>query len=192
MLKPFTAWITTNYGKFLKRWEYQTTLPASWQTCMQVKKQQLEPDMEQQTGSKLGKEYIKAVYCHLAYLTYMLGWLSTSWNQKIVGRNVNNLRYADDTTLMAESKSESEVAQSCPTLCDSVDCSLPASSVHGILQVRMLEWVAISFPKGSSRSRDRTCVDRTCLAGRHFNPWATRQALTTSWWVWKRSVKKLV
>ena len=48
-----------------------TTLPASCETCMQVKKQQLELDMEQQTGSKLGKEYIKAVYCHLAYLTYM-------------------------------------------------------------------------------------------------------------------------
>ena len=53
------------------RWEYQITLPVSWETCMQVKKQQLEPDMEQQTGSKLGKEYIKAVYCHHAYLTYM-------------------------------------------------------------------------------------------------------------------------
>ena len=50
-------------GKFLKRWEYQTTLPASWETCMQVKKQQLEPDMEQQTGSKLAKAYVKAVYC---------------------------------------------------------------------------------------------------------------------------------
>ena len=58
-------------GKFLKRWEYQTTLPASSETCMQVKKQQLEPDMEQQTGSKLGKKYIKAIYCHTAYLTYM-------------------------------------------------------------------------------------------------------------------------
>ena len=63
-------------GKFLKRWEYQTTLPASWETCLQVKKQQLEPDMEQQTGSKLGKDYVKAVYCHPAYLTYMQ---STSW-----------------------------------------------------------------------------------------------------------------
>ena len=52
-------------------WEYQTTFPASWETYMKVKKQQLEPDMEQQTGSKLGKEYIKAVYCHPAYLTYM-------------------------------------------------------------------------------------------------------------------------
>ena len=58
-------------GKFWKRWEYQTTLPASWEICMQVKKQQLEPDMEQQTGSKLGKENVKAVYCHPAYLTYM-------------------------------------------------------------------------------------------------------------------------
>ena len=49
--------------------EYQTTLPASWETCMQVKKQQLEPDMEQQTGSKLGN--VKAIYFHPAYLTYM-------------------------------------------------------------------------------------------------------------------------
>ena len=48
-------WIITNCGKFWKRWEYQTTLPASWEICMQVKKQQLELDMEQQTGSKLGK-----------------------------------------------------------------------------------------------------------------------------------------
>ena len=63
--------ITTNIGKVFKRWEYQTTLPASWEICMQVKKQQLEPDMEQQTGSKLGKEYFKALYCHPAYLTYV-------------------------------------------------------------------------------------------------------------------------
>ena len=58
-------------GKFFKRWEYQTTLPASWENCMQVKKQQLDLDMEQWTGSKLGKEYIKTVFCHPAYLTYM-------------------------------------------------------------------------------------------------------------------------
>ena len=76
MPKSLTVWITTNCGKFLKQWEYQTTLPASWETCTQVKKQQLELDMEQWTGSKLGKEYFKAVYYHLAYLTYMQ---STSW-----------------------------------------------------------------------------------------------------------------
>ena len=62
--------------KFFKRWDYQTTWPASWETCMQVRKQQLELDMEQQTGSKLEKEYVKAVYCRPAYLTYMQ---STSW-----------------------------------------------------------------------------------------------------------------
>ena len=52
MPKPLTVWITVNYRKFFKRWEYQTTWPASWETCMQVRKQQLELDMEQQTGSK--------------------------------------------------------------------------------------------------------------------------------------------
>ena len=71
MPKPLPVWITTNCGKFLKRYEYQTTWPTSWKICMQVKKQQLELDMEQQTGSKMGKEYVKAVYCHSAYLTYM-------------------------------------------------------------------------------------------------------------------------
>ena len=58
--KPF-VWITINCGKFFKRWDYQTTLPASWEISMQVKKQQLELDMEHQTGSKLGKEYVKAI-----------------------------------------------------------------------------------------------------------------------------------
>ena len=62
--------------KILKKWEYQATWPASWKICVQVKKQQLELDMEYQTGSKSGKEYIKAVYCHPAYFTYMQ---STSW-----------------------------------------------------------------------------------------------------------------
>ena len=54
--KPLTIWITKNYGKFIKRWEYQTTLPASWEICKQAKKQLLEMDVEQQTDSKLGKE----------------------------------------------------------------------------------------------------------------------------------------
>ena len=71
MPKPLTVWITINYGKFWKRGEYQTTWPASWEICMQVKKQLLELDMEEQTGSKLGKEYVKAVYCHPAYLIFM-------------------------------------------------------------------------------------------------------------------------
>ena len=90
--KALTVCITTNCGTFFKRWEYQTTLRSSWEMCMQFKKQQLKLDMGQQTGPKLEKEYVKAVYCHPAYLTYM--------------------------------QSESEVAQSCPTLCDPMDSSL--------------------------------------------------------------------
>ena len=71
MLKLLTVWITTNGEQFWKRWEYQTTLPAFREICMQVKKQQPELDIEQQTGSRLGKEYVKAVNCHPAYLTSM-------------------------------------------------------------------------------------------------------------------------
>ena len=80
---------------------------------MQVNKQQLEPDMEQWTGSKLGKQYIKAVYCHPAYLTYMqsASWETLDWKKhklesRLPGDVINNLRYVDDTTLMAESEEE--------------------------------------------------------------------------------------
>ena len=80
---------------------------------MQVKKQQLEPDMEQWTSLKLGQEYIKAVYCQSAYLTSMQntswempGWMKPQAGVKIAGRNINSFRYADDTTLMAESEEE--------------------------------------------------------------------------------------
>ena len=65
--KLLTVWSQQTVGKFFKRWEYQTTWHISWEICMQVRKQQLELDMEQQTGSKLRKEYIKAVYCYPAY-----------------------------------------------------------------------------------------------------------------------------
>ena len=80
---------------------------------MQVKKQHLELDMEQQTSSKLGKKFVKAVYCHLAYLTYvqstsceMLDWMKHTLESMIPGRNINNLQNADDTTLMTESEEE--------------------------------------------------------------------------------------
>ena len=83
LLKPLTVQNTTKNGKFWKRWEYQTTLPASLETPMQVKKQQLELDMEQWTGSILGKEYIKAIYCHALYLTYMwsISWEMSDWSK---------------------------------------------------------------------------------------------------------------
>ena len=68
-----------------------------------------------------------------------------------------------------------EVAQSCLTLCDPMDCNLLGFSIHGILQARVLEWIAISFSRGSSWHRDRTRVSR--IGGRRFNLWATREAL---------------
>ena len=71
-------------------------------------------------------------------------------------------------------KCECSVAQSCPTLRDPRDCSLPGSSVHGVFQARVLEWVAISFSRGFSPPRDRTPV--SCIAGRRFTVWATREA----------------
>ena len=92
MPKPLTVWITTNCGKFLKRWGYLTTWPASWEICMQFRKRKLELDMEQQTGSTSRKAYVKAVYCHLAYLTYiqstsceMLDWMKHKLESSVPG-----------------------------------------------------------------------------------------------------------
>ena len=79
---------------------------------MQIKKQQLDLDMKQRTGSKFGKEYVKAVYCHPAYLTYMkstscemTGWMKHKLESRLLGE-ISILKYADDITLMAESKEE--------------------------------------------------------------------------------------
>ena len=98
-------------GKFLERGEYQTTLPVSWETCRQVKKEQLELDMEQLIGSKTGKGehqgYILSPCLFNFYAEYIM------WNARLdeaeagiktARRNINNLRYADDNTLMAESE----------------------------------------------------------------------------------------
>ena len=99
MPKPLTEWITINYGKFWKRWEYQTTWPTSWETYIQVRKQQLELDTDQQTGSKLVKEYVKAVYCHSAYLTYMqsTSWEMLGWNKhKLESRLLGEISITSD------------------------------------------------------------------------------------------------
>ena len=100
---------TTNSGKFLKRWEYQTTWPASWQICMQVRKQQLNWTWNNRLVPN--GERSKSKYCHLRYLTYMQGISCKNAGLdearagiKIARRNINNFRYADDTILMAESE----------------------------------------------------------------------------------------
>ena len=99
--------------KILKEMGIPDHLTCSWETYMQVRKPQLELDMEQQTSSRLGKKYIKAIYCHPVYLTYMqsTSWETLDWKKhklesRFYGRNINNLRYADDTTIMAESEKE--------------------------------------------------------------------------------------
>ena len=94
-----TVLITINCGKFWKRWEYQTTWPASWEPYMQVRKQQLELDMEQQTGSKSEKEYVKAVYCHPAYLTSMQ---STSWETLGLMKHKLESRLPEEISITSE------------------------------------------------------------------------------------------
>ena len=84
-----------------------------------------------------------------------------------------NLRRTAQQKSKLKMKSESEVAQSCPTLCNPMDCSLPGSSIHGIFQAWILEWVAISFSRRSSRPRDWTPVSH--IIGRRFIVWATRE-----------------
>ena len=92
MLKPFTAWVTTDW-KILKKMGITDQLTCLWETNMQVKKQQLEPDLEQWTASKLGKKH-KAVHCHPAYLTYMqstscemAGWMNHKLESRLLGEN---------------------------------------------------------------------------------------------------------
>ena len=92
MPKPLTVWTATNSGKFLKNLEWQTTWSAPWEIYLQVKKQLLELHMGQWSGSKLEKEYVKAVYCHSAYLTYiqstsckMPGWMKHKPESRVMG-----------------------------------------------------------------------------------------------------------
>ena len=107
----------------------------------------------------------------------MRGWLP--WTMCLAHIHMTYFKEARRATInwfCWNVEKESEVAQSCPTLCDPVDCSLPDSSVHGILQARILEWVAISFSRGSSWPRDQTWVFH--VAGRGFTLWATRDSHT--------------
>ena len=92
MPKPLTVWITTNCRKFLKRWKHQTTWPASWEICMQVKRPTVRTGHGTTDSSKLGEEYVKAVYCHPAYLTYVqstscetLGWKKHKLESRLPG-----------------------------------------------------------------------------------------------------------
>ena len=105
-------WITTNWGKFFKTWQCQTTLFVSLETCMQDKKQQSELDMEQRTCSKMGRVCQGCILSpclfnlYAEYIMQNAGLDEAQAGIKIARRNINNLRFADDTTLMAESEEE--------------------------------------------------------------------------------------
>ena len=93
-LRALILWVTTSFGKYLKRWKFQTTLPASWETCMQVKKQQLELDMEQWSGSNLGKEYVKDCMLSPCLFNFYaecimrnLGWMTHKLNSRLPGKH---------------------------------------------------------------------------------------------------------
>ena len=115
MQKPLTVWITTHCGQFIKIWSYQTTLPVSWEICMQVKKQQLEMDMEKQTEWIDWFQIRKGVHqgCILSpglfnlYADYIMQNAELDEAQagiKIARKNINNLKYAYDTTLWQKVK----------------------------------------------------------------------------------------
>ena len=110
MPKPLTVWITINCGKFWKRWEYQTIWPASWETCTQVSKQQLELDIDWfQIGKGVHQDCILSPYLFNLYAEYIMrhaGLEEAQAGIKIAGRNINDLRYADDATLVAKSEEE--------------------------------------------------------------------------------------
>ena len=112
MPKPLTVWITINCGKFFKRWKYQTIWLASWEICMQVRKQQLELDMHGTTDwFQIGKGVHQGCILspclfnlHAEYIMRNSGLDEAQAWIYIAGRNINILRYADDTMLMAESE----------------------------------------------------------------------------------------
>ena len=112
-LKSLAVWITTNCGKFLNRWEYQTTLPSSWEICMQVKKPTARMGHETTDWFQIGKGVCQVCILppclfnlYAEYVMWNAGLNEAQTGIKITGRNINNLRYADDITLMAESEEE--------------------------------------------------------------------------------------
>ena len=145
--------------KILQEMGISDHLTCLLKICMEVKKQQLELDMEQQTGSKSGKQSIKAAYCHPSYVTYIqsTSWEILGWKKhKLESRLLGEISITSDMHMLLLLSHFSQVWF----------CATPGSPIPGILQARTLEWVAISFSRGSSWPRDPTPF--SCIAGRFF------------------------
>ena len=125
----------------------------------------------------LGDEFTKVPGSHITYT--LVDWCEGFSLGEVTGRfwvETESLTFKKKKVILQLCWVKwSEVTQLCSTLCNPVDCSLPGSSIHGIFQARILEWVAISFSRGSSQPRDRTWVSHT--AGRLFTVSATRKAM---------------
>ena len=113
------------------------------------------------------------------YTDYMFCSVNVLYNSYLLKVQIHYFRLYFFIILCSKGAIEGEVAQSCLTLCDPVDCNLLGFSIHRILQARILEWIAISFSRGSSRPRDRIQVSRI---GRRFNLWATNYFLLVDIW----------
>ena len=179
-------WITTNCGKFLKRWEQQTTLPVSWETCMRVKKQHLELDMKQQTGSKLGKEYVKAVYGHPVYLTYIQSE-SESESCSVMSDSLQPHGLYSPWNSLGQNTglgSLSLLQGIFPT--QGLNPGLPCCrqilyQLSHKRSARILEWVAYPFSSRSYWPRNRTGV--SCIAGRFFTNWVKSTSCKMPGWM---------
>ena len=152
-------WITTNCGKFLKRWKYQTTWPASWEICMQVKKQQLEPDMEQQERKVKPLSHVQLFVTpwSVAYQAPPSMGFSRQWYWSgspfpspgdLPNPGLPRCRQILYHLSRQRRPSESESNSVIPTLLRPMDYT-----VHGVLQARILEWLAIPFSRGFSQPR---------------------------------------
>ena len=120
--------------------------------------------------------YINLFMLHTLVLTLI--WTLSNWrvilNKLFSHHTKYSVKNSVITNHIVKLQARQAITQSCPTLCNPMDCSLPGFSVHGVFQARVLEWVAISFSRGSSCPRDPTQV--FCIAGRRFTLWATKEA----------------
>ena len=133
------------------------------------------------THFKRGTTKAQRPYFHISFYIFLGKSLShNSTRHTSFGWGISFRNPSAFTNIMIES--ESEVAQSCPTFCNPMDCSVPGSSIHGIFQARILEWVAISFSRRSLRPRD--WIQISCIIGRRFTIWTTREVqkcIRTAW-----------